>query len=131
MLNFIALQGRLTAEPELRTTQNGTNVVKFTLAVDRDYQSGGSERQADFVECVAWRQNAEFVTKYFHKGQMAVVTGSLQSRKWKDKQGANRVSWEVSVDRVHFGGDKKPEKAVSVDPPTFEELDDDQGELPF
>lgn len=131
MLNFIALQGRLTAEPELRTTQNGTTVVKFTLAVDRDYQTGGSERQVDFVECVAWRKTAEFVAKYFRKGQMAVVTGSLQSRKWQDKQGANRVSWEVSVGNVHFGGDKKTEKAVSVEPPTFEELDDDQGELPF
>ena len=136
MLNSITLIGRLTKEPDFRTTQNGTNVVSFTLAVDRDYQSGGSEKQTDFVECVAWRNTAEFVSKYFHKGQMMALRGSLQSRKWEDKNDNSRVSWEVMADSVYFCGDKKSDgaaqakKGVSV----FEDLDDEEsgdGELPF
>lgn len=130
MLNHITVQGRLVAEPELRTTQNQTSVTKFTLAVDRDYQSGGSEKQTDFIECVAWRQTAEFVSKFFRKGQMALVSGTLQSRKWQDKGGNSRTSWEVVVDRVHFCGDRKSEQKSAVSVP-FEELDGEDSELPF
>lgn len=136
-LNSVHIMGRITKEPELRFTQSETAVVSFTLAVDRDYQIGGSERQTDFVECVAWRKTAEFVSKHFHKGQMMALHGSLQSRKWQDKDGNNRVSWEVVADSVYFCGDKKSEnsgdtyKGVNVDPPTFTDLPDGDGELPF
>lgn len=130
MLNNVIVMGRLTRDPELRYTQNQTAVVSFTIAVDRDYQTGGSERQTDFVECAAWRHTAEFVSKYFSKGQMMVVKGSLQSRKWKDKAGNNRVSWEVVADSVHFCGDKKSE-TMNVSAADFEDLDDDEGEFPF
>ena len=139
MLNSVSLMGRLTKDPDFRTTQSGTNVVSFTLAVDRDFQSGGSEKQTDFVECVAWRNTAEFVSKYFRKGQMMALRGSLQSRKWEDKNGNSRVSWEVLTDSVYFCGDKKNDGA-SVERPAksavsvsaFEDLDDDgDGQLPF
>lgn len=134
-LNSVTLMGRLTAEPELRTTQNGTAVTSFTLAVDRDYQSGGSERQTDFVSCVAWRKTGEFVSKHFTKGQMMALHGSLQSRKWEDRDGNKRVAWEVVADSVHFCGDKKQEgtnySGVNVSPPTFEEMPDSEGDLPF
>lgn len=130
MLNSVNLLGRLTKTPELRYTANNTPVATFTLAVDRDYQSGGSERQTDFVECVAWRKTAEFVSKYFVKGQMMALHGSLQSRKWEDKNGNARVSWEVIADSVYFGGDKKSDANVSAD--DFEDLgDDEDGTLPF
>lgn len=130
-LNSITLIGRLTNEPDMRTTQNGTTVTAFTLAVDRDYQSGGSERQTDFISCVAWRKTGEFVSKFFRKGQMMALHGSLQSRKWEDKNGNNRVAFEVIADNVYFCGDKKSDNSVNVDPPTFEELDNSSGELPF
>lgn len=130
MLNRVVLMGRLTKAPELRYTQNQTSVASFTIAVDRDYQTGGSEKQTDFVECTAWRHTAEFVNKYFTKGQMIVVSGSLQSRKWQDKAGNNRVSWEVVADSVHFCGDKKGE-TVNVSAADFEDLGDDEGEIPF
>ena len=138
MLNSITLMGRLTKEPDFRTTQSGTNVVSFTLAVDRDYQSGGSEKQTDFVECVAWRNTADFVSKYFHKGQMMALRGSLQSRKWEDKNGNSRVSWEVLADSVYFcdgkksdgNADRPAKSAVNVS--AFEDLDDgSDGQLPF
>lgn len=133
MLNSITLLGRLTKTPELRYTGNNTPVASFTLAVDRDYQSGGSERQTDFVECVAWRKTAEFVSKYFAKGQMMALHGALQSRKWVDKNENNRVSWEVVADSVYFGGDKKAENSgAAVEPPVFEDLPDDtESGLPF
>lgn len=139
-LNSVQLMGRLTKDPELRFTQNQTAVATFTLAVDRDYQSGGSERQVDFVEVVSWRKTAEFVSKHFHKGQMMALHGSLQSRKWQDKDGNNRVSWEVIADSVYFCGDKKADNSaaiynwqgVNVSADTFEDLPDDAGgELPF
>lgn len=130
MLNKVIVMGRLTHTPELRYTQNQTPVASFTVAVDRDYQTGGSERQTDFVECAAWRHTAEFVNKYFTKGQMIVVSGSLQSRKWQDKAGNNRVSWEVVADSVHFCGDKKSE-TMNVSAEDFEDLGDDEGEIPF
>lgn len=134
-LNSVTLLGRLTKDPELRYTQSETPVTFFALAVDRGYQSGGSERKVDFVDCVAWRKTAEFVSKYFRKGQMMALHGSLQSRKWQDRDGNNRVSWEVVADSVYFGGDRKNEGTsyggVNVSAPEFEELDDSSGELPF
>lgn len=103
MLNHITIMGRLTRDPELRYTQSGVAVTSFTVAVDRDYTSGSGERGTDFIDCVAWRQGGEFVSKYFAKGQMIVVDGRLQSRKWQDRDGNNRTSWEVIADHTYFG----------------------------
>ena len=108
MLNHIVIMGRLTRDPELRRTQSGVAVTTITVAVDRDFQSRDSqEKQTDFIDVVAWRSTAEFVSKYFTKGKMIVVEGSLQSRKWQDKNGQNRVSWEVQADNVYFGESRR------------------------
>ena len=108
MLNQIVLMGRLTRDPELRRTQTGTPVASFTLAVDRDFVSrDGGERQTDFIDCVAWRNTAEFVSKYFTRGKMAIVTGRLQIRDWTDKEGNKRRSAEVVADNVRFGESKR------------------------
>ena len=123
MLNLITLQGRLTKAPELKQTQNGIAVCTFTLAVDRDRDRG----KADFVKCVAWRHTAEFINKYFDKGQMAIITGTLQSRDWTDKGGNKRIEWEVQVDMVNFAGEKKTADVTATE---FEEVADD-GDLPF
>lgn len=127
MLNRICIMGRLTAAPELRYTQQNTPVASFTLAVDRDYQQGGSERQTDFIPCVAWRGTAEFVSKYFTKGSMAAVSGRLQLRDWTDKDGNKRRTAEVVADNIYFGESKKRDTSPDVQ---FEEIPDD-GELPF
>lgn len=127
MLNHIVIMGRLTAAPELRYTQQGTPVASFTLAVDRDFQSGGSEKQTDFIPCVAWRKTAEFVSKYFTKGSMAVASGRLQLRDWTDKDGNKRRTAEVVAESVYFGESKKRDASPDV---PFEEIPDD-GELPF
>ena len=149
MLNHIVLMGRLTRDPELRRTQSSIPVVSFTLAVDRDYSSrDGGERQTDFIDIVAWRNTAEFVSKYFTKGSMAVVSGRLQIRDWTDRDGGKRRSAEVVADNVYFGESKKSREGASGGsysnssysyseggysaPPietTFEVEDD--GELPF
>lgn len=137
MLNHITIMGRMTREPELRRTAQGTAVVSFTLAVDRDFQSGGSERQTDFIEVVAWKGTAEFISKYFHKGSMTVVSGRLQMRKWTDNNGNNRISAEVVADNVYFGESKKtgnaePQySAPQYSEPNMREIDDSDGELPF
>ena len=110
MLNKIAVMGRLTRDPELRHTESGVAVCSFTVACDRDYKAENAEREADFIDVVAWRSTAEFVSKYFVKGRMAVVEGRLQSRKWTDKSGQNRVAWEIIADNVYFG-DSKPKDA--------------------
>lgn len=107
MLNHIVIMGRLVRDPELRTTQSGVNVASFTVAVDRDYSGQGQEKQTDFIDCVAWRGTGEFVSKYFSKGRMIVVSGRLQSRKWQDNHGNNRTSWEINADSCYFG-DSKP-----------------------
>ena len=131
-LNHIDIMGRLTRDPELRYTAQGTPVTSFTLAVDRDYQSGGNERQTDFIDCVAWRQTAEFDSKYFSKGSMAIVTGRLQIRDWEDKNGGKRRSAEVMADSVYFGESKKRGDGVNVEPPKLEEMEEDDGDtLPF
>lgn len=107
MLNKIIIMGRLTRDPELRYTQSGTPVASFTVAVDRDYTAQGQQRETDFIDCVAWRQGGEFVSKYFVKGQMIVVDGRLQSRKWQDRDGNNRTNWEVISDHTYFGEPKR------------------------
>ena len=147
MLNHITIMGRLVKDPELRRTQSGVAVCSFTVAVDRDFQSReAAEKQTDFIDVVAWRQTAEFVSKYFTKGRMIVVDGSLQSRKWQDKTGQNRVSWEVLANNIYFGDSKRDAMsggdysapaygapADSYSAPSsgsFAEIEED-GELPF
>ncbi len=105
-MNMICLLGRLTADPELRHTQSQVPVTSFTLAVDRAYAPKGQERQADFINIVAWRQTAEFVTRYFRKGQRLALTGTLQSRRYVDKDGNNRTAYEVVADNVFFAESK-------------------------
>lgn len=109
MLNKIILMGRLTRDPELRRTPAGTAVTSFAIAVDRDFKSQSGEKETDFIEIVAWRNTAEFVSKYFSRGRMAVVEGRLQIRDWTDKDGGKRRTAEVVADNVYFGDSKKEE----------------------
>ena len=113
MLNTVILMGRLTADPELRTTNNNLSVLSFSVAVDRSYQSQGQERQTDFINCVAWRQNADFISKYFRKGQMIAIEGSIQTRSYEDKSGAKRTAFEVIVNRASFCGSKSETGAAA------------------
>ncbi len=106
-MNTICLMGRLTADPELKTTQNGNSVISFSLAVDRAYTPKDQERQTDFIRCVAWRGTAEFIGKYFRKGQRMALTGSLQSRKYTDNDGNNRTVFEVIADQAFFAESKQ------------------------
>ena len=144
MLNHITMMGRLTREPELRRTGNGIAAVSFTLAVDRDFSSReareNGERETDFIDCVAWRGTAEFVDKYFGRGQMAVVSGQLQIRDWTDKDGNKRRSAEVVADKVYFCGSKRREDAPDNDAPAqtlasppqdFQLLEGEDEGLPF
>ena len=96
MLNVVAIMGRLVADPELRTTQSGTNVCSFRIACDRNFARQGEQRQADFIDIVAWRQQAEFVSKYFQKGSLIAIEGSLQTRQYQDKNGNNRTAVEAA-----------------------------------
>ena len=113
MLNQIVLMGRLTRDPELRRTGSGVAVASFTLAVDRDFAAQGAEKETDFVDIVAWRNTAEFVSRFFTKGRMAVVTGRLQIRNWTDKEGNKRRSAEVVADNVYFGESKRGSEGAS------------------
>ena len=151
MLNQIVIMGRLTRDPELRRTGSGIAVTSFTLAVDRDFSGKDSgEKETDFIDCVAWRQTGEFVSKYFTKGRMAVVTGRLQIRGWTDKDGNKRRTAEVIADSVYFGDSKKESDSGSsyggnsynapgynapgyAGPPhnDFAEIEDDDAQLPF
>jgi len=151
MLNHIVIMGRLTRDPELRKTQSGISVASFTVAVDRDFGArDGGEKQTDFIDVVAWRQTGEFVSRYFHKGSMIVVSGRLQSRKWQDREGNNRTSWEVVADNCYFGDSKRSDGgdyasaapsapasapfagySAPVQSSDFAELGDDDGDLPF
>ena len=153
MLNKIILMGRLTRDPELRRTGSGTPVTSFSLAVDRDFKSQSGEKETDFIDVVAWRSTAEFVSKYFTKGRMAVVEGRLQIRDWTDRDGGKRRSAEVVADNVYFGDSKRDSAGDYGAPPAygapasygapaagrgapaggdqFAELSDDDGELPF
>ena len=151
MLNKIFIMGRLTRDPELRRTQSGTPVTSFSLAVDRDYKSQSGEKETDFIDVVAWRSTAEFVSKYFTKGRMAVVEGRLQIRPWTDKDGNNRRSAEVVADNIYFGDSKRDSagdmggySAPAYTAPAggysapvgggssgFAEIDEEDGDLPF
>lgn len=107
MLNNAILMGRLTADPELKHTTTGIAVTRFTLAVDRNYVKSGTERQTDFIDIVAWRSTAEFVSKYFHKGQLVAVQGSIQTGSYQDREGNKRKSFEIVADNVYFAESKK------------------------
>ena len=149
MLNHITIMGRLVRDPELRSTQSGTSVASFTVACDRDFGGrDGGDKQTDFIDCVAWRQTGEFVSKYFRKGSMIVVSGRLQSRKWQDREGNNRTNWEVVADNVYFGESRRDNGdsgrydnsgysnsnsygSAPAASNSFMELDDGDGELPF
>ena len=149
MLNHIIIMGRLTRDPELRRTGSGVAVASFTLAVDRDFSpKDGGERETDFIDCVAWRQTGEFVSKYFTKGRMAVVSGRLQIRSWNDKDGNKRRTAEIVADNVYFGDSKRDGEtggsfgaapasfggyAAPAAPSAsdFAMLDDDDAQLPF
>lgn len=131
MLNKIIVMGRMVRNPELRRTNTGTAVASFTIACDRDFKSEGGERDADFIECVAWRNTAEFVSKYFTKGRMAVVSGRLQTRNWTDKEGNKRNATEIVAESVYFGDSKREElQSYAAPQESFAELPDD-GEIPF
>lgn len=138
MLNKVFIMGRMVRDPELRHTQSGTAVASFTLAVDRDFKDKQTgERTTDFIDVVAWRGTAEFVSRFFTKGRMAVVVGSLQIRAWEDKEGNKRRTAEVIAESVYFADskrdplDKLADDAAPVAPAgEFAELGDD-GELPF
>jgi len=107
MLNTIILMGRLVADPELRTTNSGVSVTSFRIAVDRNFTRQGEEKQTDFFDIVAWRSTAEFVARYMTRGSLIAVQGSMQSRKWQDKDGNNRISWEVQADNVYFAESRR------------------------
>lgn len=141
MLNKVFLQGRLTADPELRHTTNGVAMASFRLAVDRDFKDKETgERKADFVSVVAWRQTAEFVSRFFTKGRMAIVEGKLQTRDYTDRDGNRRFVTEVVADNVYFGDSKKDDhgeatnrqryEAAAAPEAQFEEIGDEE-ELPF
>ena len=155
MLNKIIIMGRLTRDPELRRTGSGTAVTSFSLAVDRDFKSQSGEKETDFIDVVAWRSTAEFVSKYFTKGRMAVVEGRLQIRDWTDRDGGKRRSAEVVADNVYFGDSKRDGGGDYGAPPAygapasygapaagrgaapaggtsdFAEIGEEDGELPF
>ena len=161
MLNHITIMGRMTRDPELRRTGSGVAVANFTLAVDRDFSpKDGAEKETDFIDCIAWRGTAEYVSKYFSKGRMAIVSGRLRIRNWTDKEGNKRRSAEVEADDVYFGDSKKSEQgnqtyqsqntypgstggfsetqalidkytAQGANQSEFALLEDDDGQLPF
>lgn len=137
MFNLVVLTGRLTADPELKTTPNGTNVTTFSIAVERRYRSG-EERQTDFINIVAWQKTAEFITKYFKKGNLIGIEGSIQTRRYQDKNGNNRNAFEVIANNVQFvesKRDSQPSDGASfsnADVNDFAEMDAvDDSDLPF
>jgi len=107
MMNIVTLMGRLTADPELKTTNSGLSYCRFTVAVDRDFTKQGAEKQADFINCVAWRQTAEFLTRYFSKGSLIAIKGSIQTGSYTDNSGNKRYTTDVVVDNVYFTGEKR------------------------
>ncbi|WP_295740860.1 single-stranded DNA-binding protein [uncultured Oscillibacter sp.] len=150
MLNRIVLMGRLTRDPELRRTQSGTAVTSFTIACDRDFKAQSGEKETDFIDIVAWRGTAEFVSKYFAKGRMAIVEGRLQIRDWTDNNGGKRRSAEVVADNIYFGDSKRDSAPGDYGAPPaygapigrgtpapmesrsdFAEIGEEDGELPF
>ena len=147
-MNVVAIMGRLTYDPELKATHSGVSVLRFQIAVDRSYTPKNQERQADFIDCVAWRSTAEFISKYFHKGSMIALTGSIQTENYTDKNGNQRKSVDVVVNEASFCGSKNegnpqlasaqppqytapPQSYASADTSDFEEIVDDDDDLPF
>ena len=144
MLNIITIMGRLTRDPELRRTGSGVAVANFTVAVDRDYAGPSKEKETDFLDCVAWRQPAEFVSKHFKKGNMIALTGRMEIRKWTDKEGNPRKTAEINVGNVYFAekkGNSNPsdgryamptaQASSQGIPGEFAMLTDDDAQLPF
>lgn len=150
MLNKVILMGRLTADPEHKQTPSGVSVTSFSVAVDRNFSGKDGTRQTDFINIVAWRQTADFICKYFSKGRMIALEGSLQSRNYEDKNGNKRTAFEVVVDQAYFADSKQsgdrpaapsnfptpdafsePAKGASFSVGDFEEIDTDDSELPF
>lgn len=127
MLNKAFIMGRLTKDVELKKTQSGLSVCSFTLAVERDFKGQDGQRECDYINCVAWRNTAEFVSKYFGKGKMMVACGSIQCRTWQDSDGHNRRETEVIVDNAYFGEGKEVQKPQS----TFTEVETTDDDLPF
>jgi len=146
-MNVVCLVGRMTADPELRQTPNGTNVCSFSVAVNRQFTDANGERQADFINCVAWRQTAEFITRYFRKGQHIGLNGTIQTRQYQDKDtGKNRTAFEVVINNAYFveskGGNSqqqtqaqqvqtKPSASIIPELDDFSQIDDSSGDLPF
>lgn len=147
-MNVVAIMGRLTYEPELRVTPSNVSVLRLQVAVDRSYTPKNQERQADFIDCVAWRSTAEFISRYFHKGQMIALTGSIQTDNYTDKNGEQRKVVDVVVNEASFCGSKSesnpqlasaqppqysapPQSYASADTSDFEEIVDDDDDLPF
>lgn len=130
MINNVVLMGQITAPLELKSTQNGTSVLQFTVAVDRDYTKQGEERQADFISCVAWKQTAEFISQYFDKGRMIALTGRLQSRTYDDKNGSKHYVTELIVQQASFTGEKKQDGQQLGSPDEYEDILSDAG-VPF
>lgn len=132
MLNKIIVMGRFTADAELRSTQGGKNVTSFTLAVDRDFKGQNGERETDFINCVAWNGTADFITRYFQKGSVAIVSGRLQTRKYETQDGQKRTATEIVAENVYFGEAKRDKAENDVPPslpPDFNAEEDD--DLPF
>ena len=146
MLNKVVIMGRLARDPELRRTQSGVSVTSFRIACNRDYKPQGGEAETDWIDIVAWRNTAEFVSKYFQMGRVAIVEGRLQTRDWTDKDGNKRTAVEVVADNVYFG-DSKRDGGNNYDAPAFgapmggyaapvgdnqfAEIDEEDGDLPF
>lgn len=132
MLNKITLMGRFTRDPETRFTKDNTSVCNFALAVDRDAKNQKGEYDTDFIECVAWRHTADFIQKYFSKGQLAVVAGRLNTRDWIDKEGNKRKTTEVIVENIYFSGEKKRTSTIPAGETfgTFLDISDDDV-IPF
>lgn len=129
-MNKVFLMGRITKDLAKKTTPSGVSVLNTTIAVDRDFKNG-DEKQTDFVDVVFWRHNADFLEKYSGKGRMIVVEGQLQSRKWQDKDGNNRVSWEVQAQNVYFADSKRNDDGQNGGQQFKEVAEDDGGSLPF
>lgn len=145
MLNIAVIMGRLTANPELKTTNSGISVCSFSVAVDRNYSKAGTEKQTDFINCVAWRQTAEFISKYFSKGSMIAINGSIQQRQYTDRDGNKRYAFEIVVDNANFCGSKaesgnnsnyggsqeSPASFSNIDTGDFEEISMSDDDVPF
>lgn len=131
MINKIMILGRLCADPEVKRTASGTNCATFSIAAERDYKTASGTRETDFIPCIAWREKCDFISKYFHKGDMIAICGSLQSNKYTAQDGKQRTSFVVLIESVSFTGGKKPEAPQTAPTtPNFETLEDEE-KLPF